>query len=53
MHSVQDQNVRKIAGLPLAPPAPIPDSQQKASSSAVIAEDVLSNPGTYKEIGRN
>jgi hypothetical protein len=36
-----------------APPAPpVPDSQQKASGSAVTAEDVLSNPGTYEEIGR-
>jgi hypothetical protein len=35
-----------------APPAPVPDSQQKASGSAVTAEDVLSNPGTYEKIGR-
>ena len=36
-----------------APPAvPAPDSQQKASGSEVKAEDVLSNPGTYEEIGR-
>ena len=36
-----------------APPAvPAPDSQQKASGSEVTAEDVLSNSGSYEEIGR-
>ena len=34
----------------VAPPA-VPDSQQK-TTKGLTAEDVLSNPGTYEEIGR-
>ena len=36
----------------MPPSVPAPDSQQKASGSEVTEEDVLSNPGSYEEIGR-
>ena len=42
-----------LCSTPASTPAvPAADSQQKASGSEVTAEDVLSNPGGYEEIGR-